>query len=209
MKIWISCDMEGVAGIVDWDQCLPGSSGYALGCALLQDEVNAAIEGAVAGGATEIVVNDSHGRMANLDPRKIAGGAGYLSGRHKPMYMVEGLDGSFDAVFLVGYHGSISGVVKNALDSLEGLRDDPRPYFDGRAVGCIVSAGGAQASGSTLAALRSIIHAMRGWPTPFGATLNTGVGLFGEDGAFLDPKDAWQVETVAAQVMAFARAWIP
>ena len=75
----------------------------------MQDEVNAAIEGAVAGGATEFVVNDSHSRMANLDPRKIAGKASYLSGRHKPMYMVEGLDDSFDAVFLVGYHGSISG----------------------------------------------------------------------------------------------------
>ena len=109
MKIWISCDMEGVAGIVDWDQCRPGSDGYPLGCALMQDEVNAAIEGAAAGGATEFVVNDSHSRMTNLDPRKIAGRASYLSGRHKPMYMVEGLDDSFDAVFLVGYHGSISG----------------------------------------------------------------------------------------------------
>ncbi|HEY0247589.1 MAG TPA: M55 family metallopeptidase [Gryllotalpicola sp.] len=109
MKVWISCDMEGVAGIVDWDQCRPGSAGYALGCELLQAEVNAAIEGAIAGGATEIVVNDSHSRMANLDPRKIAGGAKYLSGRHKPLYMMQGLDASFDAVFLVGYHGSISG----------------------------------------------------------------------------------------------------
>lgn len=109
MKIWISCDMEGVAGVVDWDQCRPGSSGYELGCALLRDEVNAAIEGAVSAGATEIVVNDSHGRMANLDPREIAGDASYLSGRHKPMYMVQGLDDSFDAAFLVGYHGSISG----------------------------------------------------------------------------------------------------
>lgn len=109
MKIWISCDMEGVAGIVDWDQCRPGNPGYALGCALMQDEVNAAIEGAVAGGTTEIVVNDSHGTMANLDPRAIAGGASYLSGRHKPMYMVQGLDATFDAAFLVGYHGSISG----------------------------------------------------------------------------------------------------
>jgi D-amino peptidase len=109
MRIWISCDMEGVAGVVDWDQCRPGGDGYALGCALMQDEVNAAIEGALAGGATEFVVNDSHGRMANLDPRKIAGRASYLSGRHKPLYMVEGLDDSFDAVFLVGYHGSISG----------------------------------------------------------------------------------------------------
>ncbi len=111
-----------------------------------------------------------------------------------------------------GYHGSISGLVKNALDSLEGLRDDARPYFDGRAVGCIVAASGAQACGSTLATLRSIVHALRGWPTPFGATLNTGAGavgpgLFDNDGAFLDPRDAWQVETVAAQVMAFAGAW--
>ena len=109
MKIWMSLDMEGVAGVVDWDQCRPGSSSYALGCELLLDEVNAAIEGAIAGGAKEIVLNDSHSRMANLDPRAIAGGARYLSGRHKPRYMMEGLDESFDAVFFVGYHGSISG----------------------------------------------------------------------------------------------------
>ena len=105
-----------------------------------------------------------------------------------------------------GYHGSISGVVKNALDSLEGLRDDRRPYFDGRAVGCIVSAGGAQAAGSTLSTLRSIIHALRGWPTPFGATLGAS-GLFNEDGTFADPKDAWQIETVAGQVVDFASCW--
>jgi FMN reductase len=105
-----------------------------------------------------------------------------------------------------GYHGSISGVVKNALDSLEGLRDDRRPYFDGRAVGCIVSAGGAQAAGSTLSTLRSIIHALRGWPTPFGAALGAS-GLFTDDGAFADPKDAWQVETVAGQVVDFATRW--
>jgi FMN reductase len=105
-----------------------------------------------------------------------------------------------------GYHGSISGVVKNALDCLEGLRDDPRPYFDGRAVGCIVSAGGAQASGSTLAALRSVVHALRGWPTPFGATLGAS-GLFDSTGAFADPRDAWQVETVAQQVVDFAQRW--
>jgi D-amino peptidase len=110
VKVWMSLDMEGVAGVVDWEQCRPGSGApYALGCELLQDEVNAAIEGAIAGGATEIVLNDSHSRMANLDPRKIAGGAKYLSGRHKPRYMMQGLDESFDAAFFVGYHGSISG----------------------------------------------------------------------------------------------------
>lgn len=110
MKVWMSLDMEGVAGVVDWEQCRPGSGApYALGCELLQDEVNAAIDGAIAGGATEVVLNDSHSRMANLDPRKIAGGAQYISGRHKPRYMMEGLDETFDAVFFVGYHGSISG----------------------------------------------------------------------------------------------------
>jgi D-amino peptidase len=110
MRVWMSLDMEGVAGVVDWEQCRPGSGApYALGCELLQDEVNAAIEGAIAGGATEVVLNDSHSRMANLDPRKIAGGAQYISGRHKPRYMMEGLDDTFDAAFFVGYHGSISG----------------------------------------------------------------------------------------------------
>ena len=105
-----------------------------------------------------------------------------------------------------GYHGSISGLVKNALDCLEDLRECPRPYLDGRAVGCIVTASGGQGAGSALAALRAIVHALRGWPTPFGATLNGG-GLFDEAGAFTDPRDAWQVEPVAAQVVDFARAW--
>lgn len=105
-----------------------------------------------------------------------------------------------------GYHGTISGVIKNALDTLEGLRDDPRPYFHGRAVGCLVCAGGAQAGGSTLATLRSIVHALRGWPTPFGAALGAS-GLFGDDGEFVDSRDAWQVETVALQVVEFASRW--
>jgi D-amino peptidase len=110
MKVWMSLDMEGVAGVVDWEQCRPGSGApYALGCELLQAEVNAAIEGAMEGGATEVVLNDSHSRMANLDPRLIAGGAEYISGRHKPLYMMQGLDDSFDAAFFIGYHGSISG----------------------------------------------------------------------------------------------------
>jgi FMN reductase len=106
-----------------------------------------------------------------------------------------------------GYHGSISGLVKNALDTLEGLREDKRPYFDGRAVGLIVAAEGWQATASTLAALRAIIHAMRGWPTPLGATLNSAGGLFDEAGAFKDARDGWQVSTVAQQVVDFATRW--
>ncbi len=109
MKVWISCDMEGVAGVSDWSQCLSTGHGYALGCELMLGEVNAAIDGAVAGGADEIVVNDSHGGMFNLDPVQLHGRASYLAGRHKPLYMMQGLDESADAAFLVGYHGSISG----------------------------------------------------------------------------------------------------
>ena len=110
VKVFLSCDMEGVAGIVDWSQCrADGGAAYATGCRLLLEEVNAAIRGALAGGATDVVVNDSHGAMFNLDPAALEPPATYLSGRHKPGYMMEGLDASFDAVFFVGYHGSISG----------------------------------------------------------------------------------------------------
>ncbi|WP_426244985.1 M55 family metallopeptidase [Nocardioides sp. LHG3406-4] len=110
MKVWISCDMEGVAGVVDWVQCMPDdAASYARGCDLMLGEVNAAIDGAVAAGADEIVVNDSHGRMFNLDPAALHGRASYLAGRHKPLYMMQGLDESVDAIFFVGYHGSISG----------------------------------------------------------------------------------------------------
>jgi FMN reductase len=65
-----------------------------------------------------------------------------------------------------GYHGGISGLVKNAIDLLEDLRDDSRSYLDGRAVGLSVVAAGWQACGSTLTAMRAVVHAMRGWPTP-------------------------------------------
>lgn len=109
-----------------------------------------------------------------------------------------------------GYHGSVSGLVKNALDSLEALRDDPRPYFDGRAVGVIVTVDGWQAAGATLGAMRAIVHALRGWNTPMGVALNgaaardTG-GLFDGEGRLADRRDAWQVKTMAEQVLAFAR----
>ena len=103
-----------------------------------------------------------------------------------------------------GYHGSISGVVKNALDTLELTAKDEVPYFHRRPVGVIVTAYGWQATGSTLLALRSIVHAMRGWPTPFGAALNSTASLFDDAGACRDPKDAWALNTVAEQVMEFA-----
>jgi D-amino peptidase len=110
VKVFISSDFEGTAGVVEWDQVREGGPRYEYFCELLVGEVNAAIEGAVQAGATEFLVNDSHGKMANLRPGDLAHGASYLSGRYKPMYMMEGLDGSFDAIFFVSYHGSMGSV---------------------------------------------------------------------------------------------------
>ncbi|MGP5165102.1 M55 family metallopeptidase [Arthrobacter rhombi] len=109
MKVYLSFDFEGVAGIVDWAQCREGGAAYEMGCQLVLDEVNAAINGAVAAGADEIVVNDSHSTMRNLNPAALAHQASYVSGKHKQLYMMQHLDASYDVVFLVGYHGSISG----------------------------------------------------------------------------------------------------
>lgn len=118
MRIFVSSDMEGTAGIVDWSQCRGPGPEYEMGRRLLLDEVNAAIDGAVEGGATEVLVNDSHGAMANLASGELHHRAHYLSGRNKPLYMMQGLDGSFDAVFFVSYHGSMgsNGVLSHTYN---------------------------------------------------------------------------------------------
>jgi len=107
MKIFLSTDMEGTAGVVDWQQCVGDGQEAVAGRKLLLAEVNAAIEGAMAGGATQIVVNDSHSTMRNLPADQLAGQASYVSGSHKPLYMMQGLDDSFDAVLFISYHGSV------------------------------------------------------------------------------------------------------
>ena len=104
-----------------------------------------------------------------------------------------------------GYHGSVSGLLKNALDYVEDLRLDACPYFDGRAVGIIACAAGWQAAGSTLAALRSIVHALRGWPTPMAAALCTAGSGFDADGTLADPAARAQLATLAGQTVHFAR----
>jgi D-amino peptidase len=107
LDVFISADVEGVAGIASWDQIIPGREDYPIGRALMTGEVNAAIEGALAAGAGRIVVNDAHALMTNVLPESLNPAARLVSGRFKPMYMLQGLDDSFDAVFFVGYHGSI------------------------------------------------------------------------------------------------------
>ena len=108
-----------------------------------------------------------------------------------------------------GYHGSISGLVKNALDYAEDLRTDARPYFSGRAVGCIATAGGWPGAINTLSALRDMVHALRGWPTPLGAAINSAESIFDESGRCVVSRVGQVLDLMAAEVMSFARATLP
>ncbi|MFJ5102081.1 NADPH-dependent FMN reductase [Streptomyces sp. NPDC088554] len=118
-----------------------------------------------------------------------------------------------DGVVIAGpaYHGSLSGLLKNALDHIEELRDDRRPYLSGRAVGCLGVAQGWQSGVTTLGTLRTITHALRGWPTPLGVVVNTTVAGFTPDGRCADQRTREQIETMAEQVVEFARmrSWQP
>lgn len=102
-----------------------------------------------------------------------------------------------------GYHGTISGLVKNAIDYIEETSKDSRVYLDGLPVGLIATAYGWQATGSTMTTLRAIVHALRGWPTPMGAGVRTVQGLF-KDGQCTDPAVSGQLEIVGRQVAEFA-----
>lgn len=102
------------------------------------------------------------------------------------------------------YHGSVSGLVKNAIDYTEDMNRDARVYFDGLPVGCIACGAGWQAAGQTLAALRAIAHALRGWPTPMGGMINSTQPIFDAEGTCVDASVRFQLDTIADQVTEFA-----
>jgi len=104
-----------------------------------------------------------------------------------------------------GYHGGISGMIKNALDYIEDLREHDRVYLDGMAVGCIAVSYGWQATVSTLHQLRQVAHAVRGWPTPMGASVNAMVTKLDHDGQSEDTQAIAQLELVGQQVAEFTR----
>jgi FMN reductase len=104
-----------------------------------------------------------------------------------------------------GYHGGLSGLVKNALDYTEDLRSHKRPYLEDRPVGCIVTAAGEQGAVTTLAALRSVVHALRGWPTPLGVTIVTSDQVFDAEGNCICPRIEMQLRILSQQVVDFAR----
>jgi len=104
-----------------------------------------------------------------------------------------------------GYHGSISGLVKNALDYTEDMAGDEWPYFHGRPVGAVATGAGWQGAVSTLAALRGIVHALRGWNTPLGVAINTAQPAFDKDGRCLDEKTDTMLRAMGQEVAEAAR----
>jgi len=116
MRVLISADMEGVTGATGWTDVEPGQPAYERFRRLLTWDVNAAIAGAVDGGATEVVVNEAHDGMRNILLEELDDRAEMISGLHKPLVMMAGLD-DCDVVFFVAYHARAGepGVLAHTL----------------------------------------------------------------------------------------------
>lgn len=156
-------------------------------------------ECAAMGAETTMFDGPSLARLPHFNPENPARTA-------EEQALVEAVRGC-DAIVIgsPGYHGGYSGLVKNAVDLLEDLRGDARVYFDGLPVGLVVTAAGWQACGTTLSALRDVVHAMHGWPTPVGIAVNSVEQRpFGPDGALADDGIARAVRAQAQQIMGFA-----
>ena len=138
MRVFLSADMEGVAGIARDEQTDPSSAFHAAGCHLLTQEVNAAIEGALAAGVQEVVVSDGHWNCTNVLPDELHERAELVSGSPRRLYMAEGLGPGFDAAFFVGYHAA-AGTQDALLD---------HSYADPRLVTQVRLSGVPQSEGS-------------------------------------------------------------
>jgi len=120
LKVFISVDMEGISGVVHSDQTSAGTAEYSAARKWMAQDVNAAVQGAIEAGATEIIVNDSHGSMRNLDPDDLDPRATLISGSPKPLSMMQGIDSSFQACLLIGYHakaGTTDAILDHTISS--------------------------------------------------------------------------------------------
>lgn len=119
LRVYISVDMEGLSGVVSWNQVeAKGGLEYQHYCRLLTAEVNAAVRGALAAGATEIIVNDGHNNMRNILSEALVHKARLITGENKLMGMMEGIGPSFNAAFFLGYHARAgsSGVLAHTYN---------------------------------------------------------------------------------------------
>ncbi len=141
MKVFISVDMEGISGVVHSSQAAPGRRDYEWARTMMAGDANAAIAGALEGGASEIVVADAHDGMRNLRLNELHPAASLVSGSGRPLSMIHGIGADFDALFMVGFHamcGTRDGIMNHAYIS-QGLQ---RIKLNGREVGEIGIFGG-------------------------------------------------------------------
>jgi D-amino peptidase len=134
MKLFISVDMEGISGVTDWEDVDKGTRDYEYYRTLMTDDVNAAIEGALEAGVTEIVVNDSHDTMRNLIADRLHPKAELIRGFVKPLLMMEGIDESFDMAFFIGYH-CMAGTERAVLNHTLSNKAVQRIRINGREIG--------------------------------------------------------------------------
>ncbi|OGU04995.1 MAG: hypothetical protein A2W29_07785 [Gemmatimonadetes bacterium RBG_16_66_8] len=136
MKVFISADMEGVAGVVTGDQLGPGGFEYERFRRIMTGEVKAAIDGARDAGATEIVVADSHGNGENLLIEDLPGDVTVVRSWPRPLMMMQGIDSTFHAAVFIGYHASVAnpaGVRAHTVSSarLQDVRLNGRSVTEG------------------------------------------------------------------------------
>ncbi|MEI7845806.1 MAG: M55 family metallopeptidase [Chloroflexota bacterium] len=120
MKILIATDMEGITGVVNWDQVTPGHMEYPRFRKLMTQDVNAAISGAFDAGATEVVVTDGHWFGTNILIEELDSRAKLNSSTASPQSMMQGINQTFDGVIYVGYHarhGSANGICDHTWSS--------------------------------------------------------------------------------------------
>lgn len=118
MRIYMSVDMEGITGVAIGKHVQPAEKDYERFRRLMTKDTNAAIEGALNAGATEVVVSDGHGPMTNILIEELHPMARLMSGSNKILAQLEGIDKGFDAAFFVGYHlreGGGDGILNHTL----------------------------------------------------------------------------------------------
>lgn len=134
MKVYISTDLEGVSGVTVWDQTREMTTAlYQHARHLLTREVNAAVAGCLAGGADEVVVMDGHAGGFNFVPDELHPGATYVTGPGRPGVLC-GLDESFDAAMLLGYH-AMAGTPNAVLAHTQSSKRGDRYWYNGRESG--------------------------------------------------------------------------
>ncbi|MBO0841075.1 MAG: M55 family metallopeptidase, partial [Sciscionella sp.] len=136
MKVLISADMEGATGVTYTADVLPQTEQWQRFRRLFTSDVNAAVDGVIAGGATDVLVNEAHSSQRNLLLEELDERARMLTGRHKPLSMMQGIDSGVDGVIFLGYHAGAgaNGVLAHTYleNSITGVWLDGVPASEGR-----------------------------------------------------------------------------